>query len=423
MEREKLEEANRWWVSGKVSDELAPEYKRKIFDELTRQLQKRFIIALVGLRRVGKTTLLYQLIRHMLASGIKAENILFFSFDEKREELNDVLETYKQIQSKDFGKEKIYVFFDEIQKAKGWENQLKKYYDLYPKLKFFISGSESLFIVGKTKETLAGRLFEYFLPPLSFIEYLELSGVGEKEMRYETKVKPLFLNYVERGGFPEMIASDLSDVKRYVKSIVVDKIVYQDIPTLAKIRDSELLVNLLEVISANPGMHLDYQSLAQQLDRDRRVIRDYIFWLKESFLVRTMANYRKGRLVLFRKIKKVYPTDCAVIQAFKPVVDTAFFGRMVETAIVNSVDAEVFWKNRHEVDAVVDGMPIEVKYQPKIVSSDLKGVREFMRKFSSKKGIVVTKDEEKEVRLPEGRITLIPAWKFLLRQSLLRPSR
>jgi predicted AAA+ superfamily ATPase len=151
MEKAKLEEFNHWWVSEKVDAELALPFKREVYKEINKHMDKRFILALVGLRRVGKTTTMYQLIQNLIGKNVNKTNILFFSFDEISVKLNDVLETYKEIHSKDIRADKIYVFLDEIQKCDGWENELKKYYDLYPKLKFIISGSESLFIRKKNK--------------------------------------------------------------------------------------------------------------------------------------------------------------------------------------------------------------------------------------------------------------------------------
>ena len=203
MERAKLEEFNHWWTSEKVDTELALPFKRDIYPEIEKHLDKRFILALVGLRRVGKTTIMYQLIQKLVEANINKTTILFFSFDEVSVKLSDVLETYKEIHSKDLRAEKTYIFLDEIQKCEGWENELKKYYDLYPKLKFIISGSESLFIRKKTKETLAGRIFEFTLAPFTFMEYLRFNKVEENEFKYETKIKPFFNKFAEKGGFPE----------------------------------------------------------------------------------------------------------------------------------------------------------------------------------------------------------------------------
>ncbi len=415
MEKSKLEEFNHWWTSERVDAELALPFKRDVYPEIEKYMDKRFVLALVGLRRIGKTTTMYQLIKKLVEAKINKTSILFFSFDEITAKLSEVVGTYKEIHNKDFREEKIYIFLDEIQKCSGWENELKKYYDLYPKLKFIISGSESLFIRKKTKETLAGRIFEFTLGPFTFREYLRFNKVEENEFKYETKIKPLFNKFAEKGGFPETFSFETDkDFKEYVRALVVDKIVYKDIPRLFKLEDPDFLRVLLELISTNPGMYIDYQSLSKQFEKDRRVIKDYIMYLKESFLITLLGNYRKGSMTTLRKKKRAYPADNALIYLYKPKIEEDFFGRMIETLVVNKLKASTFWKNGGEIDVVHENMPIEVKYQEKINPEDFKTIKEFMKKFNKKEGLMLTKNEEKEIRFEEGAIKLIPVWKWLL---------
>ncbi len=409
MKRERIEEFNPWWFTGKVPAELLHKYRRKLFYDLTESLKKRYAASIVGLRRTGKTTLMFQLIQKLLDNSTEKTNILYFNFDEFVENLDDLMDAYREIKSKDLRNDKVYVFLDEIQKLSDWTNQLKKYYDLYPKIKFFVSGSESLFIASKTKETLAGRINEFRLNPLSFEEYAEIKDVAGGS----AKMKILFSEYLENGGFPEVIGKGRQEIKDYVKSVVLDKIIFKDIVVLFGIKDTETIRQLVEIIASNPGMYLDYQSLAKQLDKDRRSIKTYIMLLNDSFLIKILGNYRKGKLSSIRKLKRVYPVDTSIIVAFSQSIDEKLIGQMAETAIVNSLHSDNFWKNSHEVDIIHENMPIEIKYKRKILGSDILGVREFMRKFSVKKGIMITKNEERKVSVGEGAINLIPAWIFL----------
>lgn len=410
-----LEEFNEWWFTGDVPTDLLEEYEREMLTKVLGELRRRQIVSIVGLRRVGKTVMMYQIINHLLDGGVEPTNIVYFSFDERVDELADVLDTYRDVQAVDFRDGRTYILLDEIQKLENWQNQIKKYYDLYPRIKFIISGSESLFIRQRTKETLAGRIREYFLSTLSFEEFLEMKGVEPKP--YGPKIKPRFVEYVNKGGFPETVQESLKEARRYIRSSVVDKILFKDIVQMSSIRDPDLLRKIVEVLAVNPGMYVNYKSLAQQLGRDRRTISHYILWLKESFLIRLLRNYRKGRVAMLRKNRRAYLVDTGIVTAYKPVIDDTFFGRLVETLVVNSLNAETFWRNRHEVDCVVQGVPIEVKYRERITGADLRGVRAFMKRFKSKRGVVVTKDEEKTEKVNEGVIKLIPAWKFALNPS------
>ncbi len=412
MDREKLEEQNGWWFTGKVPEELLQKYKRALYKKLYGSLHKRQILSIVGLRRTGKTTLMFQLIEKLLEGGTEKTSILYFNFDEFVESLDDLLATYREAKKKDFREQKVFVFLDEIQKLENWPNQIKKFYDLYPKIKFVISGSESLFISTKTREHLAGRLYEFTLMPLSFKEYLGIRGFEPNLPA--AKLRSLFLEYLENGGFPEMAGKSRAEVNEYVKSVVLDKIIFKDIVKLFGVRDTDSLRQLIEIIAANPGIYLEYNSLAKQLGIDRRSVRNYVILLKESFLIKILGNYRRGRAASLRKIKRAYPTDSSIIFLFKPMVDEQFIGRIVETVVINSMSSNSFWRNSHEVDFVADGVPIEVKHQNKIIDKDYEGLREFMRKFSVEKGVLLTKNNEEKIKVPEGKIELVPVWKFLL---------
>lgn len=420
MENAKLEEFNHWWLKAKVDPQLALPFKRDAYFEVEKHLPKRFISSLTGLRRVGKSTIMYQLIQKLLEDGADPPDILFFSFDDTTATIGEVIDAYKVLHKRDFRSDRSYIFLDEIQKCTGWQNDLKKYYDLYPYLKFVISGSESLFIKKKTKEMLAGRIFEFSITTFSFSEYLRFKDVKQSELKYETKIMPFFIDFAEKGGFPETFLLDNErDIKEYIRNLVVDKIVYKDIPKMFKIEDTDFLKTLLELIAVNPGAYIDYQSIGQQFGKDRRVVKSYISYLENSFLVRLLGNYRKGRAATLRKNKRAYVTDNAISYLYKDKIDERFFGRMVENLVINSISAKSFWKNGHEIDIINNGIPIEVKYQQDITETDMGPLTDFMEKFGVDEALLLTKKDEKSVKTTSGRIRLILVWKWLLSE---RPS-
>ena len=133
MEIEKLTLFNDWWITKKVKEGLLKPYKRPLFNEILRYLDDRQILLVTGLRRVGKTTLFYQLIQELVNKGVEPTKILYFSFDEESAEIDDLLKTYREkVLKAEFENTKIYIFLDEIQKTKDWQNKLKIYYDIYP---------------------------------------------------------------------------------------------------------------------------------------------------------------------------------------------------------------------------------------------------------------------------------------------------
>ena len=170
--RDVLIESNIWWKKSPTID-----YKeREIYKQISKFLNLPQIIALTGLRRVGKTTIMFKIIQDYIKNKFPSENILYFSFDEFREiDIREILNEYEKIMEKNIEDEKYLVLFDEIQKLENWEEKLKRLYDTHgKKIKIIISGSESLFIRKRSKETLAGRIFEFKIEPLSFKEFLNV---------------------------------------------------------------------------------------------------------------------------------------------------------------------------------------------------------------------------------------------------------
>ena len=106
------------------------------------------------------------------------------------------------------------------------------------------------------------------------------------------------------------------------------------------------------------------------------------------------------------------------IYLYKYKIEEGFFGRVVETLVVNKVRATSFWKNGSEIDLIHNDISIEVKYQEKINPEDYKPVLDFMKKFGKREGLIITKNDARELKFEEGIIKFIPAWKWLLENGI-----
>ena len=165
---EAIEETNKWW-KGKFDLKFKP---REIYKKMKEYLEARQIVILTGLRRVGKTTLMLKIAQDA-QEKINKENIFYFSFDDfKKGRIKEIINIYARLMKKDLDKETFLFLFDEIQKVEDWEEQIKRVYDNYRNIKIIMSGSESLFIKKQSRESLAGRFFEFHIQPLKFKEYL-----------------------------------------------------------------------------------------------------------------------------------------------------------------------------------------------------------------------------------------------------------
>src|SRR3989344_3388602 len=239
--KDALEELNPWWKK-----EFKVMFKeRHVYKQIKKFMNLPQIIALNGLRRVGKTTLMFKIIDDAIKNGFNPKNIIYFSFDEFRDsEIRALIREYEGMLEKNFDEGRYIFLLDEIQKLNNWEDQLKAIYDRFKgKIKIIISGSESLFIRKKSKETLAGRIFEFKIEPLSFKEFLAFKGVNFKPLGiYENELSKLFNEFILSIGFPELVGiKDKDIIKKYIKENLIEKIIYKDIPKLFKIKDISVM--------------------------------------------------------------------------------------------------------------------------------------------------------------------------------------
>lgn len=411
--REVLIELNPWWKAPPRLD-----YKeREVYAEVQRFMQRPQVVALTGLRRVGKTTLMLKIAEDAMAKGFDPKDVVFFSFDEFRQaDIRAVLKEYEAVLGREFGARKHLVLLDEIQKLEGWEDQLKAIYDAQHKhMKVVISGSESLFIRAKSRETLAGRIFEFKVEPLSFREYLAFKDVAHEPIGLHGKeLARLFDEFVRTLGFPELVGErDKTVIRKYVRESIVDRIVYRDLPGVLKIRDIALMEQLLNIIMEDPGQIVEVSALSKELGASRQTVSTYMSHLEKSFLVRKLYNFSTGRRKVERKLKKYYPTVVSVDLLFRE--DDQARSRIFEWLVVNQLKAEYFWRDpyKNEVDIVlVNGKPVPVEV--KFGNVDSSGLLAFMRKFKVDKGHVISPDRE-ETHTHDGKtISIVPAFKFLL---------
>jgi len=400
--------------------------KRFLFNDIVKEIESKQIISLIGLRRTGKTTILKQVIDHLIKSKkVKREYILFYSFDEEQPKIEEIVTEYETKLGKELLciKDRIYIFLDEIQKLKNWQNQVKYYYDNYQNIKFFVSGSSSLFIKKHTQESLAGRIYEFVLNPLSFEEFLIFKNKGQmlkKKRLFEDTLKKEFLSYQKR-QFIEIIDENEERVAKYIKTMI-EKIVYQDIPKIFPIENEELLMRILKIIASNPGMLSDYGSLSKELGISRVTLSNYFFYLNESFLIKKLYNFSRNMLTSEKKMKKFYLTTTSFFPFLNNKIDES---KLIENLIVAFVDAKFFWRTpqKYEIDVILKEkskiIPIEVKYKEYISKKDTKNLLRFCEKFNVEEAVMITqsKSNEEIFKLKSGnkiRIKFIPAWKFLL---------
>ena len=419
---ERLSNMNHWWKLSNVKQEFIYSLKRNLFKDILNHLEIRQIIGIVGLRRVGKTTLFYEVIDYLIKKNINPKNIIYFSFDEIDAKLEDLFKVYEEdIIKKKIGEEKIFVFLDEIQKLEDWQNKVKIYYDLYPnKIKFFISGSASLNILLKAKESLAGRIFYFYLDLLSFHEFLmlrekDITKMVKNPELWKKEIKIELNNYILK-PFPEIINSSEEISSKYIKESVIEKIIFKDLTGLFEIKEIEVLGKIINIIASNPGLIINLDDLSKDINVSRQLISNYLYYLQTCFLIREIKNFRGSLKASSRKLKKYY----LLHPCFALALNSAEIGKIMENIVMFDTKAVNYWREKEkEVDFILKNnkeiLPLEVKYKNNVRIKELKGLLKFMEKFRIINAIVITEDYKKEEKIENKNIKFIPLWKWLLK--------
>ncbi len=254
---------------------------------------------LMGPRRVGKTVLLKQLIAKAVEDGFQNDAILFVSIDTPLYSgmpLERLLALFEQETQHDPRARRI-VMFDEIQYLKNWEVHLKVLTDKHPETRFIASGSAAAALKLKSQESGAGRFTDFFLPPLTFAEFLAFRGVEDElikahevgqTLRYETpdieRLNSEFIGYLNFGGYPEAVLNETiqRDVQRFLGRDIIDKVLLRDLPSLYGIQDIQELNRLFTTIAYHSGQEISLDGLAQSSGVAKNTITKYLDYLEAA---------------------------------------------------------------------------------------------------------------------------------------------
>jgi len=423
-----LADWNLWWGTGEVPEILLGRERGKS-EELINLMGLREIKIVTGVRRSGKTTLLYQVIDHLLKSGVSPENILLINFEDAalaHYAPDEIYESYLALLSPTLGN---FVFIDEAQRKPGWEHWIRKMYDLKHAANFFVSGSSADLLKKEHSTLLTGRNISMDVFPMSFREFLDFSDVRVKSTEIvgtETRSKVLFSlkKYLEWGGFPEVFFVD-EKYKRRLLSQYFEDIIYKDIvdrygTNPGKTR--ELGVYLLTNI-ANP---VSKRNVRNALGFGLDTISDYIAYMAEAYLLYAVPIYSPSLKVQSANPKKIYCIDTGLRNAvsFKFSED---IGRLAENAVFVELKRrakEVFyWKSAAgEVDFIVrTGLQIEETIQvcwnldsERTRKRETRALYSAMEAFNLDSGIVITEDMEDAEEVNGKQIFFVPIWKWFL---------
>lgn len=453
-----IQDQNPWW-SGVARLEELKWPKRSLYQKLEKQLNNRLILSILGLRRLGKSTLLKQLIGHLIRKKINPKRIFYFSFDQKMiiktpDVLEEAIEKYFQeilVQVPSTIKQKVYILLDEIQYIDYWQDIIKRYYDMSSNIKFILTGSQSAILKSKSKESLAGRILEYKLNPLSFDEFLNISTLKVTRDNYlanafkiqenfpkilqenyikGTNLEKLSKIYLMYGQFPELAQPNnflLKDKYNYIRESIIGKILEKDIPMLFEIEKVAFLKIIAQHLIENSSSLMETKNLARDLGLNRITTENYLEYLKLGLIIDILYRYSKSKIKQGRLLKKTYTLSPNFICALGRLEEIFYnkapevFGKIIETHVFNKLnqqakkfdyDLSFFRQREKEIDFILANknsiLPIEVKFKANIRQSDYNFLIEYCRDKKINHAILITKNLLEKKKINNITLFFIP---------------
>ena len=381
---------------------------------------------LVGIRRAGKSYMLYQHIQHLLAQGHSKEEILFVNFEDERitdirkEELHLIIEAYRELFSY-----KPIIFLDEIQNVDGWEHFARRLAD--EKYRVFITGSNAHMLSREIASTLGGRYLTKEIYPFSFGEYLEYQGIELSSHWELSPVKAdvirLFSDYFYYGGLSEMF--NMQDKKSWLQSLY-QKILYSDIVMRKGVRNEQSLRMLVRKLADSVMQPTAIKRLQNILQGNgtkisRETINSYLDYMNESYLTFGISCFTDS-ISERETIKKHYFYDNGILNLFLFQPETKLLENMVAIHLYKKYGADLFYFNKNvEVDFCIpkEGILIQVSYrmQDDVTRNREVGALQKVAKFlKAQKCMIITYDQEETITLKDSDIDVevVPVYKYLL---------
>lgn len=424
--------------------------ERMLFGEIKKWINRKEIIAIKGPRQSGKTTLLEMLKLWLEENGIKKENIVYMSFEDR-----DILEKFT-LDAKSLIKsfiendtEKYFVLIDEAHYCKDLGQKLKLLYDSFKNVKFIITGSSSLEITSGTAKFLVGRLFSFELLPFSFYEFLNAKDkrlarvflekhekikkfiIEGKHFKIQSKdifVKDI-MKYLEEflifGGYPEVIKAEKEEEKKIVLKNIFNTYIEKDIVSFLQITDTIKFRKLTALLSSQTGKLVSYEKLTSFSNSYFKEIIRLLDVLQQTYTIKLLKPFHKNLMTELKKNPKVYFVDYGLrnyaITAFNSLEIRQDRGELAENFVLNELGLIVgdkffinFWRTtaKTEVDFIINTanelIPVEVKFEKLNKEKTGKSFFSFINNYSPKRALIITKDFWGEKKVNNTLIKFVP---------------
>ena len=379
-------------------------YKRKLYYKIKNKIKDKEIIVITGMRRVGKTTIL-----RMIFDEIGSKNKIFLDIENPLNQKLFEEEDYNNIWAnlKPLGidkKQKAYIFIDEMQIKPDITKVVKYLYDHY-NVKFFLTGSSSFYLKNLFPESLAGRKVIFELFPLDFEEFLTFKEYKKKfypllkkkdseknKIEYE-KTKKLYEEYLEFGGFPQVVLADEIEKKKEFLIDIFKSYFEKDVQTLADFREIRAFRDLLLLLLKRIGTKLDITKLSSEIGVSRETVYSYLSFLEKTYFISFIPPYTKSVDREISKTKKIYVCDNGIAKHIGKCED----GNLLENSIFHNLKkyGEMRYYQRRtgvEIDFILGDKKTALEIKNKGDNRDYLKLKKLSENLDIKEYYVITKE-------------------------------
>ncbi len=420
-----LEKQNLWWFDRKYNTGIP---RLVYYPNIAKYLKTKEIQLVLGARRTGKSTLLYQIIDSL---KITPQAVLFINLDEPLfqskaddpEFLSSLIEEH-MFQHKNI--KNFYVFIDEIQNYNFWVQTIKTLHDVSQNIKFILTGSTSTLIESKMGTRLSGRYFSTVVYPLSFQEFLVFKGVSKPT---SSEKKYFLQEYLKYGAFPRVVLEKDKTLKRELLKNYFQTIYLKDIVYPYEIRNNKDVFDLLYFVLSNVGKPFSYSSIAKTLGMAVDTVKEYLVYARQAYLLFSVNKFDYSVKKQLANPKKMYCLDTGLVN----IISFQFSenkGRILENLVFLTLKKryeDIFYhKNGGECDFVIkEGLKIKQAIQvtlslrnPKVREREIKGLINAMNAYKLKEGLIITEGEKESIKRDGKTIHVKPVYEWLLNEDL-----
>jgi uncharacterized protein len=418
---------NPWWSEAK---DWLQATQRESLPLLKKYLKRKEILTITGVRRSGKTTILYLLIQSLLDAGVLPKQILHVNLEDPVFKGMTLYEVYRAYRDLIHPAGPAYLFFDEIQEMEDWQQDLRKLYDGFDDLTLTITGSNSSLLKGEYASLLTGRTLIYENYPFSFREFVVSQGFltgFEKHLllKEKSRIIRLFREYMTFGGFPEVLKEPDDKMKLLLLKEYYAGIVSRDILRRYPIRQAKKYEKAAHYFISTFTDLFSAKSLGDVLNINMHTLEEYLGFLETVYLMFPVNHFSYSLKQQITYPRKIYCIDNGLVNA----VSFRFseeLGKQLENLVFAEIrrsEAECFyWKGKKECDFILkegdkitDAIQVTYTLKPPAVRKrELEGLLDALTAFDLPRGMILTYDEFNHIELAGRPIEIQPLWYWML---------